>query len=588
MNKKMIFVSLFIFFSVQIIFPQKNDNWKTKFETSNYLETSRYDESIEYFSKLAEYSDYAKLFSIGISPQGRNIYAFLVTKENNFEPENIYNSSKPLIFIINGIHSGEIEGKEASKLLLREILISKEKEFFLDYVNLLVIPVFSVDGHERFGKYNRINQNGPVEMGWRTTAQNLNLNRDWMKADSPEMQSLLKLIQNYKPDFFIDNHTTNGADYQYTVTYGMEVFPEFISPSLAGWSKNEFLPYIKNYVEDEGFLFAPYMGFKDGKFENGLTYWSSLPRFSNGYTSLLNRPGLLVETHMLKPFKERVFATKSMIEGVLNYCVENGNKLKKLIREAEDFTINNYVLNKKPFALTFKGTDDYEPFLFKGISSVVDSSEISGGKRVTYTGEPIDIETKFFNKLTVTDSIIAPYAYVIPREWNILIERMKLHGIEFIINEKEFEVDAERYKFKNIRFNNNPYEGRHLINAEYESYIEKVTIPEGSFIIKTNQPNVRAVLHFLEPKSPDSFLRWGFFNTIFEQKEYFEPYVMEKIAKEMLEENPELKKEFEQKLAEDEKFRDNWWQRLNFFYERSPFYDKNLNLYPVMRINNKY
>lgn len=588
MNKKMIFVSFFLLLLTQLIFAQQNESWKTKFETSGYLETSRYDETIEYFSKLSSNSEYAKLFSIGVSPQGRDIYAFLVSKEKEFDSKKINNSNKPLVFILNGIHSGEIEGKEASKLLLREILISKEKKFYLDYVNLLIIPIFSVDAHERFGKYNRINQNGPLEMGWRATAQNLNLNRDWMKADTPEMQALLNLIQNYKPDFFIDNHTTNGADYQYTVTYGLEIFPDFIAPSLAALNKNEIIPFLKDYIEEDGYLFAPYMGFKDGKLENGLTYWSSLPRFSNGYTALLNRPGLLVETHMLKPFKERVFATKRTVEGVINFCIKNGNKLKNLIKEAEVFNKDNYLLNKQHFALNFKGTEEFEPFIFKGITTIVDSSEISGSKRVTYTGEPFDYETKFFNKLMVSESVVVPYAYVIPQEWKLIIERMELHGIKYYINEKDFNVNVERYKFFDVRFNNRPYEGRHIVNTDYNTFFENIIIPKGSFIVFSDQPAIRILVHLLEPKSPDSFLRWGFFNSIFEQKEYFEPYVMEKIAKEMLNENPSLKNEFEKRLEEDEKFRNDWWQRLNFFYERSPYFDKSLNLYPIMRINNKF
>src|SRR5690606_39622609 len=197
-------------------------DWTTKFERSDFLETARYNESINYFKQLADHSEYAELITFGVSPQGRDLKCIIVSKDKAFTPADAKKTGKPVILLINGIHSGEIEGKDASMILLREILITKEKDKMLDDVILLIVPIFNVDGHERAGKYNRINQNGPVEMGWRTTAQNLNLNRDWMKADAPEMKAMLKLFSAWLPDFFIDSHTTDGADYQYTITYSIE------------------------------------------------------------------------------------------------------------------------------------------------------------------------------------------------------------------------------------------------------------------------------------------------------------------------------------------------------------------------------
>ena len=218
---KLLFISFIFLLSYQLL-PQSETGWETVFEKSGFVSTADYQQSMDYFQKLADYSEYAELYSFGSSPQGRKLKYLLVTKESNIRFPPGVELFKPTILIINGIHSGEIEGKDASMLLLREILITKEKEYLLDSLNIIVIPIFSVDGHERKSKFNRINQNGPEEMGWRTTAQNLNLNRDWMKADAPEMQAMLKLVNEWDPDFIIDTHTTNGADYQYTVTYSIE------------------------------------------------------------------------------------------------------------------------------------------------------------------------------------------------------------------------------------------------------------------------------------------------------------------------------------------------------------------------------
>ncbi|HSP87219.1 MAG TPA: M14 family zinc carboxypeptidase, partial [Ignavibacteriaceae bacterium] len=288
---KNLFKTWFGFFLLtSIVLSQEKKDWETYFEKSNYLETPRYEESMEYFQKLSDYSEYAEMFSFGISPQGRDLNCLIVSKDKSFTVKSAKKSGKPIILLLNGIHSGEIEGKDASMILLREILVTKEKEYMLDDLILLVIPIFSVDGHERFGKYNRINQNGPEEMGWRTTAQNLNLNRDWMKADAPEMQVLLKLFSTWLPDFLIDSHTTDGADYQYTITFGYEFFKNI----YAGTGKllnDEFISFLHKKISDGGFLSYNYVGLKNWTvgLDSGITFSASTPRLSTGYTAVQNR-----------------------------------------------------------------------------------------------------------------------------------------------------------------------------------------------------------------------------------------------------------------------------------------------------------
>lgn len=588
MSKIYLFLLIFFVFSVNGHSQKKTGTeWLTFFEKSNYLETPRYKESIEYFKKFEKSSPYAKMIKFGVTPQGRDLYCLVVSKDKCFTPEKAKKSGKPVVMINNGIHSGEIEGKDASMLLLREILITKEKASLIDNAILLIIPVFNADGHERFSKFNRINQNGPEEMGWRTTAQNLNLNRDFMKADAPEMQTLLKLYSAWLPDFFVDTHTTDGADYQYTLTYEIERSENLFSGTVK-LINDKFVPFMFKRVEQDGYLLAPYINFKDNDMTKGIILYATPPRFSHGYTAVQNRPGLLIETHMMKPYKDRVLATKSMLNMTLEFVNANQSELYSINKTADEQIIKDYCYNKKAFPISVERTEESEKFLFKGNKWIEDSSEISGAKRITYTNEKYDFEIPLYNKTAITDSVIAPFAYLIPQEWKEITERLKLHGVKVEVLKSDIQLEVERYKFKDVKFQARPYEGRQQVNCAYDVYKEKVTAPAGTFLIKTDQRTLRFILQALEPKGYDSFLRWGFFNAIFEVKEYFEEYVMEKEALKMIKENPGLKKDFDKKLGEDPEFKNNPHKRLAYFYEKSPYFDQKLNLYPIMRVINKF
>ncbi|MBI5660753.1 MAG: hypothetical protein HZC46_01240 [Ignavibacterium album] len=569
-------------------------NWTTVFESSGFISTSDYNQTINYFQRLDEASDYADLFGFGRSPQGRDLNCLLVTKEDKtLIEQRIAEGKKPLeratVLIINGIHSGEIEGKDASMILLREILISKEKEYLLDSINILVVPIFNVDGHERRSKYNRINQNGPEEMGWRTTAQNYNLNRDWMKADSPEMQSMLVLVSTWNPDFIIDTHTTDGADYQYSVTYQVERFAN-IDPHTGYWLSQKFVPYLEKKVHEKGFLIFPYVSLKNWQagLDSGITDWASSPRLSTGYFALRNRPSLLVETHMIKPYKERVYATKAVLETTFEFIKSNASELVELNQNADKNSVIEFFHKKIFLPVKFSLSEKFDEVLFKGYEYKKELSEISGKEKIVYTNIPKEIKVKFYREVAAVDSIQIPDYYIIPAEWSFLVNRMVFHGIQYFKSDYDTALIVERYRFSNVKYAENSYEGRQRVSFDLEKFEEEVIIPAGSFIVPTNQRTIRIITHLLEPKCEDSFVQWGFMNQIFEQKEYFEEYVMEKIAEEMMNENPELKKEFQKKLAEDESFKNNPYERLNFFYKKSPYWDNNLNLYPVMRYTLKF
>jgi hypothetical protein len=270
MKTILLFILLLLPISSIIQSQTGKDKWETYFEKSGFLSTPDYNETIEYLKRLAQASPYARLIKIGVSPQGRDLFCFIVSKDKSFIPAEARKLNKPVIMIQNGIHSGEIEGKDACLLLLREILITKEKSDWLDHVILLIVPVFNVDGHERTSPYNRINQNGPSNMGWRTTAQNLNLNRDYMKADAPEMRSFLKLYNSWLPDFFIDTHTTDGMDCQYSVTYAIEKNGN-VPPGTESWIRNKYIPAIEKETAAAGFKILPYFDVRDHDLRKGLS-----------------------------------------------------------------------------------------------------------------------------------------------------------------------------------------------------------------------------------------------------------------------------------------------------------------------------
>jgi murein tripeptide amidase MpaA len=576
-----------LLFTYTLLLGQQNVNheWITKFEESDYLSTNNYDESISYFQRIADHSEFAKLKTIGISPQGRELKCLIVSKDKIFDAAKAKKSKNAIILINNGIHAGEIEGKDASMLMLREILITGESSELIDNVILLIIPVFNIDGHERSSPYGRINQNGPSEMGWRTTAQNFNLNRDFTKADSPVMKAFLKLFNTWLPDILIDTHTTDGADFQYTITYAISKHQD-IPPLSREIAINELIPQIEKDVNNSGFQISPFVGFIDGDYNNGIRDWIPNPRFSNGYAAAQNRIGILIETHMLKPYKDRVFSTKALLESVINYSNKNSKKLKMASLQADEYAIDYYLKEHAAFPLDYEPSKDSIDFLYKGFVKQLVNSKIAGKKIVKYTNEKTERIIPYYNKANIVDSVFIPNAYIIPQEWKDLIQIIKLHGIRVdqIVDAKTLSV--EKYKFNNVSFDSTPYEGRLIPNFDYEILTDEIETIPGDYIVNSNQRSLGMIVHLLEPKAEDSFIKWGFMNIIFERKEYFEDYSMEPIAQQMYSESEALRNEFKNLVESDSVFANSVDERLNFFYERSPYYDEKHNFYPILRVVN--
>ncbi|MET0753429.1 MAG: M14 family metallopeptidase [Pyrinomonadaceae bacterium] len=558
--------------------------WQTLAEQTDYQRSWNYADTIAFAQKLAKASALIEYKSFGKSGEGRDLPLLIVSNDKAFTPEKAKKSGKAIVFIQAGIHSGEIDGKDAGFALLRDIAITKTRADLLKDVVIIFVPIYNVDGHELSSPYNRINQNGPQEMGFRGTSTNLNLNRDYMKADTSETRAWLALWNEWKPDFFIDCHVTDGADFQYNVTYEYAHFQE-VSPLIKNWMDTHFDGNIVPKVEKEGNLLTHYVEFAGREVTGGIATFIATPRFATGYTPLRNRAGLLIETHSLKPYKSRVRGTYD----ILRYSIEEINQNKASLFEAnhkaDEETIERsktYDANRK-FPLRLEITDKSTPLAFKGVEYKLEKSDISGGNRIVYGTKPLNITIPRFDDAKVTAAVAPPLYYIVPPQWQEVIERLQAHGIEFQRTKEPLTIEVESYRFTEPKWSPFSFESHVTLAYKTNPIKETRTFPANSVVVPLAQEAANAAIHLLEPDSQDSFMYWGFFSAIFEQKEYGEGYVIEKLAREMLAKDANLRKEFEEKLK-DENFAKNARARLTFFYERSPYFDKRIGLYPVGRI----
>lgn len=560
----------------------QNTDWTTYYEKSNFLETPRYSETIEYSKRLADASNIIKYTTFGKSGQGRDLPLLIVDKNQNFTIESVKKSGNAILFIEACIHPGESEGKDAGLMLLRDIVIHNKYPDLLDHTTILFIPIFNTDGHERFSPYSRINQNGPKEMGWRTTAKNLNLNRDFTKADAVEMQYWLKLYNSWSPDMFIDIHTTDGADYQYSMTYAMSNMGE-MNKDHTQW-QNKYLNSIEENLLTDNVLMFPYVAFRrwhDPR--SGLIRRPSTPRYSTGYATYQNRPALLVETHMLKDYKTRVDATYHLLKRTLEFLTTEYTSLKKINKKADEEAMQ---LPHKDFILNYNTSqNDSTTALFKGVEYDIVQSDLTDDIWVQFSDKPKDYKLVLFDKLIPEATVKLPEAYIIPAEWSEIIDKLKLHGIEYTLLKEDKEFDISTYKFSSVSFAATPFEGRQMVqNFNLQEIKAKKKFYKGSVIVPVNQRSAKMIAHLLEPQGPDSFLKWGFFNTIFERKEYVETYVMEKMAREMIKEKPELLDQYKKAIEENPQIYNNQWAKLYWFYALTPYWDQQKDIYPIGKI----
>ena len=575
-------------------------DWRTPAETSDYRTTPRYAETIAYVRRIvAAAPRQARLETFGRTGEGRDLVVVVASRDGVFDPAALHRAGRPIVLVQNAIHAGEMDGKDATLALLRDILVTKEKAALLERAVLVVMPIYNADGHERVSAYNRINQNGPGETGWRTQARNLNLNRDYMKADAPETRAFLKLWNRWLPDLFVDTHVTDGADFQYDTTYGLDTGPD-VFPALAEWKRSELAPFLERSVGAAGHVVGPYVSLKDDTDPSkGMTIGQDPPRFSTGYVNLQNRPAVLLETHMLKDYRTRVLGSYEFLRAILEIANRDARRLIGMNRAADAATI---AAGKTPGAgttqaLRLESDGTTEPYAFRGFRSSVKRSDISGAPTVEYSKDPIEITVPRETSLKITLAVAQPVAYIVPAEWTPVIDVLQAHGLRLRRTARAWEGEIETYRCDGASWHTRPFEGRQVLFVPGEGGArstaspgtcapvrERRSFPVGSVVVPMDQRAARVAIHLLEPQAPDSFLAWGFFNAIFERKEYAEPYVMETVARDMLAKDPRLRDEFEKRLREDADFDASPDARLEFFYRRSPWWDPRLGVYPVGRL----
>jgi murein tripeptide amidase MpaA len=557
----------------------------TASERSGFTVTGRYDEVVKLCGSFQQaYPKQVKCFQFGTTPEGRPMMALAVTRTGAFTPEAVRKQDLPVTLIQGGIHAGEIDGKDAGFLALREMLENRTAQGALDKQVLIFVPVFNVDGHERFARWNRPNQRGPVEMGWRTTAQNFNLNRDYMKADAPEMQAMLALVNAWDPLTYVDLHVTDGAMFQHDVSIQVEPVNsgdmEFRKAGLAlrtnviaditreGSSPQS---YYMSFVENDN----PASGFRNTVYE---------PRFSTGYFLLRNRMSLLVETHSWKDYATRVRITHHAIVSILNQVAANGKAWLQSARAADARAAG---LAGQPVALSYKTTDKTTMVDFQGYAYTRTMSDVSGMLMTHYDESKPEVWHVPLRDEVVDDlQVKAPGAgYVVPAAWAQLVaSKLTLHGISFRkLDQALPSAKVETFRADKASFSAGSFESHQRLSVQGTWKQEPRAIGKGALFVPIRQAKARLVMAIFEPQAPDSLLAWGAFNNAFERKEYMEEYVAEDVARAQMAQDPALAAEFRRKLESDAAFAKNPHARLEFFARRHPSWDERLNLYPVMR-----
>ncbi|HEV2104490.1 MAG TPA: M14 family metallopeptidase, partial [Candidatus Eisenbacteria bacterium] len=562
--------------------------WQTRAERTRWRETADYDETIRYCRQLEAGSRWIRYETYGRSEQGRDLPLLVVSKDRVFTPEAARAGGKPVILIQNGIHAGEIEGKDATLMLLRDLAVLHQHSELLDSCTLVVLPIFSVDAHERAGRYNRINQNGPETMGWRQTPAGYNLNRDYMKADTPEMRALLaNVYTRWWPELLVDDHTTDGADYRHDVTWQVPHGP-VVPPSITRWETGAIEGRVMPRLAAMGHLPAPYLSFRRGNDPlSGIDYDDLPPRFSTGYTPLQCRAALLVETHMLKPYGVRVKATYDLLLALLEEIHARPRALVDAVHDAEAAVVaRGRATNPaaRALALDFKTTDRAESFPFKGVVTVWDSSEVTGSRVPRYTSAPWDTLIPLYRDMAPTLTVIQPAGYLVPQEWSVAVDRLALHGVRVRRFARAWSDTVEMTRVTDWSVSPQGYEGHHLVSVRAVRPERQLrAFRPGDVWVPLDQPSAAVAVNLLEAQAPDGLMAWGYFESVFQKKEFGEPYVVEPLARAMLAHDPRLAAEFQARLVSDSTFAASPEARTDFFYRRSPWADPDQDLDPIAR-----
>ncbi len=556
----------------------KDFNFETQFEASNGLETATYNDVISYYNNLAEAYPSIAIYEMGVTDSGEPLHLVTYNANRTFESE-LGDNDQNIILINNGIHPGESDGIDASMMLLRDF--AENRIAAPQNTIIAVIPIYNIGGALNRNSTSRTNQNGPESYGFRGNARNYDLNRDFIKADTKNAKAFYDIFHTLNPDVFIDNHVSNGADYQYTLTHLLTQHNK-LGGDLGDYLHTEFMPQLERRLEIKDWPITPYVNVFNTTPEQGFSQFMDYPRYSSGYTTLFNTLGMMVETHMLKPYKDRVEGTYAFMQTVINIVEEEGNRIKELRQANETLyrSLPKYALQHKIDSTSVTNLK------FKGYEAKRIKSDITGAQRLKYdTSKPFTKDTEYYNNFEAHHMIDVPQAYVIPQGWHNVIDLLKMNNIAMKTIPRDTMLRVESYRIVDFDTRTSAYEGHYPhSNTTVQKTLKRVPFRKGDVIVKTNQSGIRYLLETLEPEAIDSFFNWNFFDTILQQKEGFSPYVFEDIAAKLLKENADLKTEFERKKKTDKAFNNSWYLQLDWLHKQSPHYEAAHMQYPVYRI----
>ena len=558
-----------LLFLVQTVFSFAQD-FQTPYEKGNGNQTVTYEEMVKYYDNLDQNFETISIENFGKDDNGEPIKVVVFTPSKN--KDNV------TILINNGIHPGEPDGIDATMMLMRDLATGKISS---KNIKIAAVESYNISGMLRRGKYSRANQNGPEEYGFRGNARNYDLNRDFIKNDTENAKSFQQIFQYFKPIYFIDNHVSNGADYQYLFTY-ISTSKERLGDKLGSYFNEKMQPEILANIEKKGILTTPYVNIHGDSPDEGFPAFMDSPRYATGYTTLFNTMGTVAETHMLKPYKDRVAATYEYMLSSIRYVEKNATEIHKKMDEnianlqpGNQYSVQ-WKLNEKQFQLID----------FKGYEAGKKPSEVSGKPRLFYDRtKPFTRKVKFFDEYISTKKISIPRYYVIPKSEYKVIEHLKRNNISMKEISRDSVISVEQYRISDFKTVKTPYEGHYLhYETQVKSEIKNRGFRKGDFIVSTKQFGVKYLLETLEPEATDSFFNWNFFDGILGQKEYFSDYVFEDTAAELLKNSQVLRTAFEfEKIANPEFAKDGKAQ-LEWIYKNSEYFEGSVNLYPIFRI----
>ena len=549
-------------------------------EIWNYYKTNKsvtYEEAVNYYHSLAAKDDRCKMFDYGKTDCGRSLELFVINEQKVFDRNKI--KKQIVVLVNNGIHPGEPDGIDACVRLVHDW--STGKITIPNNVVLAIIPVYNIDGALRRSEFTRINQNGPTESGFRGNARNLDLNRDFIKCDSKNAKSFTKLYQTWDPDIFIDTHVSDGADYSYTMTL-IDSQKDKLSPAVSDVMQKSIKPFLYSSMEKKKIEMVPYVNVFGDDPSKGMAAFYESPRFASGYAALFHSFPFVTETHMLKPFSQRVDATYEFLLSSMEVADKFINEIiiSRIKSKAASVSQDKFYLNWQ------LDTTHVDSLLFKGYDIDTKKSEITGKERIVFNhNKAYSRNIPFASNYLPSDSIVKPRAYIIPQAWQEVIERLQLNGIDMQELKSDSVVKAEVNYIENYQTGKNPYEGHYLhskITARKEQ--QEIKCLKGDYLVMANQWKNRYIVETLEPTAVDGFFAWNFFDEILQQKEWFSDYLFEDMAVTILADNPQLKSDFEERKSRDTVFANDSWAQLTYLYQHSKYYEKSHLRYPILRI----